>query len=63
MSRIAKQPIIVPEKVNFEEDKHMWLVNGPNGNLSLKKNRFVKIKFSENTLTVEAIDDSQNSML
>ena len=30
-------------------------------NLSLKKNRFVKIKFSENTLTVEAIDDSQTS--
>ena len=62
MSRIAKQPINIPEKVNFEEDKHMWLVNGPNGKLSLKKNRFVKIKFSENTLTVEAIDDSQNSI-
>jgi ribosomal protein L6P/L9E len=40
MSRIAKQPINIPEKVNFEEDKDMWLVNGPNGKLSLKKKSF-----------------------
>ena len=61
MSRIAKQPINIPEKVKFEEDKNLWSVDGPNGKLSLKKNRFVKIKFSENTLTVAAVDDSQIS--
>ena len=26
MSRIAKQPIIVPEKVNFEENDSFWSV-------------------------------------
>ena len=61
MSRIAKQPIIFPEKVNFEDDKDLWSIKGPNGSLTLKKNRFVKIKFSENTLTVEAIDETQTS--
>lgn len=61
MSRISKQPINIPEKVSFEEDTNMWSVIGPNGKLSLKKNRFVRIKFSENILTVEAIDDSQIS--
>ena len=63
MSRIAKQPIIVPEKVNFEENDSFWSVKGPNGNLSLKKNHFVKINFSDNTILVEAIDDSQTSVL
>ena len=61
MSRIAKQPISIPEKVKFEEDKGLWSVDGPNGKLSLKKNRFVKIKFSENTISVEGADDSQIS--
>ena len=37
----AKQPINIPEKVKFEEDKGLWSVDGPNGKLSLK-NRFVK---------------------
>ena len=37
MSRIAKQPINIPEKVKFEEDKHLWSVNGPNGKFVLKK--------------------------
>ena len=61
MSRIAKQPINIPEKVKFEEDKGLWTVDGPNGKLSLKKSRFVKIKFSENTITVEGVDNSQIS--
>ena len=55
MSRIAKQPINIPEKVKFEEDKGLWSVDGPNGKLSLKKNRFVKIRFSENTITINKI--------
>ena len=58
---IRDRPIIFPEKVNFEDDKDLWSVKGPNGNLTLKKNRFVKIKFSKNTLTVEAIDETQTS--
>ena len=61
MSRIAKQLINIPEKVDFQDKDNMWLVNGPNGSLSLKKNLFVKIKYSDNTLAVEAIDDSQTS--
>ena len=47
MSRIAKQPINIPEKVNFNDDLS-WSVKGPKGSLSLKKNRFVNIKSSEN---------------
>ena len=47
MSRIAKQPINIPEKVNFEEDKHMWFVNGPNGKLSLKKIALLKLNFQK----------------
>jgi len=61
MSRIAKQLINIPEKVDFQDKDNMWLVNGPNGSLSLKKNLFVKIKYSDKTLAVEAIDDSQTS--
>ena len=61
MSRIAKQPINIPEKVEFKDEKDFWSVGGPNGNLTLKKNRFVNVKFSENTLSVNAIDESQIS--
>jgi large subunit ribosomal protein L6 len=61
MSRIAKQPINIPEKVSFEDDKNVWFVSGPNGKLSLKKNRFVKIKNTDNSIIVEATDDSQIS--
>jgi ribosomal protein L6P/L9E len=37
MSRIAKQPINIPETVNFNDDDISWSVKGPNGSLSLKK--------------------------
>ena len=44
MSRIAKQPINIPEKVSFEDDKNVWFVSGPNGKLSLKKIALLKSK-------------------
>ena len=37
MSRIAKQPINIPESVDFKDDDLSWSVKGPNGSLSLKK--------------------------
>ena len=43
MSRIAKQPINIPEKVKFEEDKGHMAVDGPNGKLSLKKIALLKL--------------------
>ena len=61
MSRIAKQPINIPETVNFNDDDLSWSVKGPKGNLSLKKNRFVSIKLSDKSLIVNATDDSQTS--
>ena len=61
MSRIAKQPINIPETVNFNDDDLSWSVKGPKGSLSLKKNRFVNIKLSDKSLIVNATDDSQTS--
>jgi len=61
MSRIAKQPINIPEAVNFNDDDLCWSVKGPKGSLSLKKNRFVNIKLSDKSLIVNATDDSQTS--
>ena len=61
MSRIAKQPINIPETVNFNDDDLSWSVKGPKGSLSLKKNRFVNIKLSEKSLIVNTTDDSQTS--
>ena len=61
MSRIAKQPINIPETVNFNDDDLYWSVKGPKGSLSLKKNRFVNIKLSDKSLIINATDDSQTS--
>ena len=61
MSRIAKQPINIPDSVDFMDDDIFWSVKGPNGNLSLKKNRYVNIKLSDKSLIVDAIDDSQSA--
>jgi len=61
MSRIAKQPINIPDTVTFNDDDLSWSVKGPKGSLSLKKNRFVNIKLSDKSLTVNAIDDSQSA--
>jgi len=37
MSRIAKQPINIPDTVTFNDDDLSWSVKGPKGSLSLKK--------------------------
>ncbi|MDX1535212.1 MAG: 50S ribosomal protein L6 [Candidatus Spechtbacterales bacterium] len=53
MSRIGKQPIEVPDKVNITIDGENVLVKGPLGELSVDVPSVLSVKQEDNLLTVE----------
>lgn len=50
MSRIAKEPVELPEGVEFKQDGNIVTLKGSNGELSLKLNSEVELRQEENRL-------------
>lgn len=61
MSRIGKQPVTIPEKVEVSFTSDMVTVKGPKGQLEYKLVKNVKLKKEDNTIVVEPTDSSTTS--
>ena len=59
MSRLAKYPVSVPDKVQVTVDKGEVTVKGPLGTLKQSIDRQVVVKLENNQVTFAAADDSQ----
>lgn len=57
MSRIGKQPITLPNKVEVKIDKNTVTVKGPKGQLSETFNPDIKITLDDGVLTIERPSD------
>ena len=59
MSRIAKYPVAVPDKVQVTVDKSKVVVKGPLGTLEQEIGREVVVKLEDGKVTFAAADDSK----
>ena len=59
MSRIGKNPIIIPSDVNVKFENNCVVVNGPKGTLSVFHDASLKMNYEDNTLTIERPTDSR----
>lgn len=53
MSRIGKKIINIPDQVKIKIDKDLIMVQGPEGELSLKLNPHIKIDLQDKTIAVD----------
>jgi large subunit ribosomal protein L6 len=60
MSRIGKQPVDIPEKVNVNIDGNKVTVNGPKGELTKEFNSNFDIKIEEDAVVVTRPSDSKD---
>lgn len=60
MSRIGKQPIEIPEKVEVKIDGSLVSVKGPKGSLEQKIHPLVKVELKENTIVL-SVNKPENS--
>ena len=65
MSRIGKQPIIIPEGVDVKIDGSQVTVKGPKGELNQNIHRFVKVEKQDSQLLISVKDpeDKKNKSL
>jgi large subunit ribosomal protein L6 len=61
MSRIGKQPIVVPSGVKVDFKDALLNVNGPKGNLSFKVVREIELKIDPDTISVVRKDDTKKT--
>ena len=59
MSRIGKNPILIPSDVKIKLENNCVIVNGPKGNLTVSHDSSLKMKYEDNTLTIERPTDSR----
>jgi large subunit ribosomal protein L6 len=59
MSRIGKQPIIIPKEVKVEINDNLVSVQGPKGKLSFSFNKLLQLELVDNTLSVKKEKDSK----
>lgn len=58
MSRIAKEPVLVPQGVEVSIDGQLITIKSKKGQLQLNVNPKVKVEFTDNALHVKVVDDS-----
>jgi large subunit ribosomal protein L6 len=61
MSRIGKQPVIIPEKVEIKINEREIAVKGPNGNLSFTHHTGVTVVQEDSSIIVKPIDGSKKN--
>ena len=59
MSRIGKNPIIIPSDVNVKFEDNCVIINGPKGSLFVNHDSSLKMNFKDNALTIERPTDSR----
>ncbi|GAB4404309.1 MAG: 50S ribosomal protein L6 [Bacteriovoracaceae bacterium] len=61
MSRIGKQPIAVPDKVEVKITASNVSVRGPGGQIAVNINKLVKVELKDKVITVNPIDESKEA--
>jgi large subunit ribosomal protein L6 len=61
MSRIGKQPIVIPEKVDVKINGNEVLAKGPLGELKRDFLRCIKFEIKDNLIHVKTTDDTRES--
>jgi len=61
MSRIGKNPISIPDKVEVSVNGETVLVKGPKGELSLKKPSFIDVKIEDASILVSIAEETKQS--
>jgi len=61
MSRIGKEPIAIPEKVEVKIQGANVSVKGPNGQMAMDLNKLVKVEVKDKVITVNPIDESKEA--
>lgn len=61
MSRIGKQPIIIPDGVQFKLDKDIVMVKGPKGELTQKVHPDVLVEQKDNQVLITVKDATEKS--
>lgn len=61
MSRIGKQPIAVPDKVEVKITASNVSVKGPGGQIAVNINKLVKVELKDKVITVNPIDESKEA--
>tara|TARA_R110002049_G_scaffold78720_4_gene200367 strand:- start:2481 stop:3014 length:534 start_codon:yes stop_codon:yes gene_type:complete len=61
MSRIAKEPVVLPKGVEFKQDGNVVTLKGGKGSLSLELNNEVEISQEENSLQIKPRSGSRFS--
>jgi len=59
MSRIGKNPIIIPSDVKVKLEDNSVIIDGTKGNLIVSHDSSLKMKYEDNTLTIERPTDSR----
>jgi len=59
MSRIGKNPIFIPDKVEFSNQKNVISVSGPRGKLYYSPSTKINISVNDNKIEVSRINDSK----
>ena len=59
MSRIGKNPILIPSDVKLKLETNRVIVNGPKGSLTVSHDSSLKMNYDDNTLTIERLTDSR----
>jgi large subunit ribosomal protein L6 len=62
MSRVAKNPVVIPAKVEVALSNDSISVSGPLGKLTQKLTGVVNLKREGEAITFEAVNDSQSSV-
>jgi len=61
MSRVSKNPIIIPNGVDVAIHPDEIIVKGPKGQLTQQLSSFLKVNMSENSIKIELNDDSKHA--
>ena len=59
MSRIGKNPILIPSDVKVKFENNCVIINGPKGSLTVSHDSSLKMNYEDNTLTIERPTDSR----
>ena len=62
MSRVAKNPITIPDSVNFTTDNNVVSVKGSKGELDFNMPSSVSIEVNENVISIRYDDTNQKSI-
>ncbi|MFH0807494.1 MAG: 50S ribosomal protein L6 [Elusimicrobiota bacterium] len=59
MSRLAKKPIVIPEKVKVELKDHVFTVTGPLGKITQKYVHNIEVKAEDNKVSISRSSDKR----